>query len=342
MGIVTVGGKQYDPYFILDVTKDDSDEIILKSFRTKVKKYHPDKYTDKDKKAKYESYFKILTESFEYIKSKRNDKNNIQIQRKRKESKTSKSKPIKSKDDLDNFNKEYIEKTSNDPNSFGYGENYKKIENIEEYDNFESNYINQFGKQKFSNEKFNKIFEYNRNLFEKETNKDFENKVIHKTTDGFKSYNSNVIGNCAIVSSYNGLLITGDNFGERGVGYWGDNYSDYKMSYTSVKNPGKKVIVPKDFNVPKDVDSGVSSKKLENYTSIYKEYTYTPRESFENEKRTLYKKTYDDLIEQEASDKDMVLKYIKQYDNETINQALNNNLDKSIQYTHVLEKYIDK
>ena len=79
-----------------------------------------------------------------------------------------------------------------------------------------------------------------------------------------------------------------------------------------------------------------------NYTSIYKEYTYIPRESFENEKKTLYKKTYDDLIEQEASDKNMVLKYINQYDNQTIDQALNNNLDKSIQYTHVLKKYIDK
>lgn len=338
MDIITIGGKQYDPYFILDVTKDDSDEIILKSFRTKVKKYHPDKYTDKEKKAKYESYFKILTESFEYIKSKRNDKNNIQIQRRKKESKTTKSKPIKSKDDLDNFNKEYIEKNSDDPNSFGYGKNYKKIKNIEEYKNFKSDYVNQFGKQKFSNEKFNKIFEYNKKLSEKETKEDFENKVIHKTTDGFNSYNSNVIGNCAIVSSYNGLLITGDNFGERGVGYWGDNYSDYKMSYKSVKNPDKKIIVPKDF----DNDPDIPSKKLENYTSIYKEYTYIPRESFENEKRTLYKKTYDDLIEQEESDKNMVLKYINQYDSETIEQALNNKLDKSIQYTNVLKKYIDK
>ena len=38
MDIITVDGKKYDPYFILDVTKDDTADNITKSNRTKVKR----------------------------------------------------------------------------------------------------------------------------------------------------------------------------------------------------------------------------------------------------------------------------------------------------------------
>ena len=73
MDVITVDGKQYDPYFILDVTRDDTDKHISKSFREKVKKYNPDKYTDKEKKRKYEQYFKILSESYRYIQDRKSN-----------------------------------------------------------------------------------------------------------------------------------------------------------------------------------------------------------------------------------------------------------------------------
>ena len=44
MDVIDIDGKSYDPYFILGVTKDDSSEHITKSFRKRVKKYHPDKF----------------------------------------------------------------------------------------------------------------------------------------------------------------------------------------------------------------------------------------------------------------------------------------------------------
>ena len=68
MDVIEIDGKTYDPYFILDVTREDSSSHIVKSFREKVKKYHPDKYTDPKKKEKYEKYFKILNDNgFEQI-----------------------------------------------------------------------------------------------------------------------------------------------------------------------------------------------------------------------------------------------------------------------------------
>ena len=68
MDVIEIDGKTYDPYFILDVTREDSSSHIVKSFREKVKKYHPDKYTDPKKKEKCEFFLKkILKKSMQYI-----------------------------------------------------------------------------------------------------------------------------------------------------------------------------------------------------------------------------------------------------------------------------------
>ena len=105
MDVITINDKKYDPYFILGVTKDDSLEFIHKEYRKKVKKYHPDKYTDEKQKQKYECYFKILVESFEYIKDKRVNTHDLQINRKN-DKKDTKVKNI-NKDELKEFNKNF-------------------------------------------------------------------------------------------------------------------------------------------------------------------------------------------------------------------------------------------
>ena len=126
MEVIDINGKLYDTYFILGVTKDDSSDHITRSFRKLVKKYHPDKYTDKTDKQKYESYFKILVASFEYIKEKRSGKKSIHLIDKSKY-----KHEVKPKDcNIDSFNKDF-DNIKRDPNDYGNSEKYNRIKNKE-------------------------------------------------------------------------------------------------------------------------------------------------------------------------------------------------------------------
>ena len=352
MNVITIDNKQYDPYFILDVTKEDSLEHIKKSFRGKVKKYHPDKYTDLLKKEKYEKYFKILSESYQYIKNKRQDTSVCQ-------NKSKGGEQIKKNIDLDNFNKTF--EKSKDPNYFGYGDDYNRIERIEDYENIDVKYCNQFENRKFTTKEFNKIFEYNKNS-EDDKDKVVTKSMIHKTTDGFFGYNTSDITNCALVSSFNGLLVTGDNFGESGIGYWGNNYSDYKFSYKTSKNPNSKIIIKKDgkkkdgkkidatneddTNEDDTIETKITSEEISKYKKGYDQYKYkkgydqNTSGNFSQQENLLYKKTYEDLVKKEFEDKDMVIKYISQYSSETIDKALSGELQESRKYSSALRKYI--
>ena len=360
MDVITVDCKQYDPYFILDVTRDDSDKHISKSFREKVKKYHPDKYIDKEKKTKYEQYFKILSESYRYIQEKRTISGDLRKDYKNKKikndkvplPKTSIKGEVPSLDSKVTKNEKTTKKikTHNvNPNDFGYGDDYKRMEKIEDYEKENLNIFKQFGKKKFSLNEFNTMFDYNRR------NEDQDNitskALIHKTTDGFSGYNSADFGNSALVSSFNGLLITGDDLGERGVGYWGANYSDYKYSYKrGTKNPDRRIQVPKDYNsstLPfnikgsKNFDENID-KKYSEYKCNYKNENFKTKEriNFKTEQDIFYEKTYNKLLEKEQHDKKMVMKYIDQYDEQTIKMALTGELDKTPTYTSALKKYI--
>ena len=350
MDVITVDGKQYDPYFILDVTRDDSDKHISKSFREKVKKYHPDKYIDKEKKTKYEQYFKILSESYRYIQEKRTISGDLRKDYKSKQIKNDKVPSLDSKIHLPTMsldskvtkNKKTTKKPkTHNPNDFGYGDDYKRMEKIEDYEKENLNIFKQFGKKKFSLNEFNTMFDYNRR------NEDQDNitskALIHKTTDGFSGYNSADFGNSALVSSFNGLLITGDDLGERGVGYWGANYSDYKYSYKrGTKNPDRRIQVPKDYNSSsKKFDENID-KKYSEYKCNYNNENFKTKEriNFKTEQDIFYEKTYNKLLEKEQHDKKMVMKYIDQYDEQTIKMALTGELDKTPTYTSALKKYI--
>lgn len=322
MDVIDIDGKLYDPYFILGVTKDDSSDHITKSFRKKVKKYHPDKYTDKNDKKKYESYFKILVASFEYIKEKRTNKKSIHLIDKSKY----KHKVEPKKCDIDSFNKDF-DNIKRDPNDYGYGHNYTRLENTEEYDKLKVDLVNLFSKKKFSNKQFNKIFEWNKYKNLENDPSETSKQLIHKTTDGFSCYNSSIIdNNCSLVSSYNGLMIAGDDLGERGVGYWGNNYSDYNIVHKGVKNPVKKPKIPRKFTIDEYIEKSNSDI---NDTKIYNEDKYA-----------LDKKQYNDLLEKERLDKEMVLKYMHKYQKQIVDKALNGELDKSQSLTDVLQKYI--
>ena len=130
----------------------------------------------------------------------------------------------------------------------------------EDYDNLKVDLVNLFGKKKFSNKQFNKIFEWNKYKNSEKDQFETSKQLIHKTTDGFSSYNSGVIeNNCSLVSSYNGLMIAGDDLGERGIGYWGNNYSDYSIVHKGVRNPVKKPKIPRKFSIDEYIEN---SKKV--------------------------------------------------------------------------------
>lgn len=335
MDTINVDGKLYDPYFILGVTKEDSNDHITKAFRKKVKKYHPDKYIDKTDKKKYECYFKILVESFEYIKEKRTGKKSIHVIDKSKYKHEVKKDKEKSQTE---FNKEFDSKMKiNDPNDHGYGENYSTMKSVKDYDNLEINNVNLFGKQKFSNKKFNKMFEWHKQQHDKEKEKT-SNQLIHRTTDGFYGYNSASVDNCSLVSSYNGLMIVGDDLGEKGIGYWGDNYSDYYWAHNNVKNPSKKVRIPRHFKGEVDEEELINKNKAKDKREDMEEVFKS--KSFHDEKNLLYKKQYDELLEKERSDKELVMKYIHKYKQSITDAALNNELEQSQTYVDVLQKYI--
>lgn len=344
MEYITVGGKKYDPYFILDVTKDDTNEHISKAFRTKVKKYHPDKYTDPKKKEKYECYFKILSESFQYIKNRREQTDNLQL--KKKYYQNSKASNLNNKEynkeiDIQEFNKNFEEKskkkTKNKNNNLedSKTKDTKKNDTKKESREIDS-LFNQFSNTKFCNKKFNKMFEYVR-----DQNEDREElKIIHRTTDGFNGYNSTVVDNCALVSSYNGLLITNSEFDDSDTGYWGDKYGDYNLLYKmNAKNPNRKIKVPKDYK--SKVDQMIALRNC-NENELRNDLTNDLQNTgdFESGEKEVYKKLYNDLMEKEKYDKEIVLKYIDLYDQKTVNKALNGELECSPKYSSVLRKYL--
>jgi len=238
---ITFEGLEYDPYFILDVTPDDSDEHISQAFRKKVKRYHPDKTTNPHKKERYQIYFQIIHLSYKHIVKKR------------------RKVALETHQDAVNPNTNICE------SSFGRGYQTERMSTLDDYSK-DSNVlqqlaVNQFAKKKFSTSQFNALFSYNQQL-QKSNEPQVNEKALIKSSDGFYAYNSLQSENCANVCSYNGLMISCDNDNE--VGYWGPSYSDYKQTLLTniTKNPSKPLIIPQNFKQSSNKPSTVSSSTL--------------------------------------------------------------------------------
>ncbi len=289
---IVIDGVEYDPYYILQVTKNDTDDQISKAYRKRAKRYHPDK-APIDKLQEYSIKFKIVSEAYKYIKNKRTSCT-IRPTISQSEFDIKVGCPIKS---IDN------------PNSFGYGEQ-QRLQKIEDYDNF-SVKPNTLSNKQFDIEEFNKLFENNTN-----NNKQNDIKaIVHKTTDGFYGYNTNSAGeNHAMVHTYNGLMVTGDEYGQTGVGYWGNGYSDYRQVFNGGACEGEK-------------DSGDNGEPIE-----------CPKD-FKSQEEYLRKKTLEELVAQEEQDKAFVTKYSSQYDPKFISAAMNGELEKSTTLLDNLKDY---
>lgn len=327
METICVDNEYYDPYFILGVTGDDPMEHITKAFRRKAKKYHPDKATP-DNISKYETRFKIVIASYEYIKNKRTNQ--------LRQEKHTPEKAVKTKlnhENLAHFNTQFVD--DSEPNSFGYGEHEHYI-NPKAYENFKNEVINQFKGKKFTVEEFNRIFEYLKQ--NSAGNEETSLSLVHKSTDGFYGYNTSDTGNCSQVSSYNGLMITGDELGQQGVGYWGNNYGDYQKSFSIVKNPEQQVEIPENFKMK--TDKRVNRKELHAKIKSRGHDDVRVNQDRNKEQEALYHKTLEDLIEQERQDKAMIFKYAgSKYKREMIQQAMNGRLEQSASLLYALQEH---
>lgn len=300
METICIDGEYYDPYYILGVSVDDDLKQISLAYKTKAKKYHPDKAKTKQDSIKFQKRFKIILDSYQYIKNKR-----IEI------GKT----PILAPQKQEYANPDLFES----PTNFGYGEQ-TRYNSPEDYEKFQEKIVRQFDGKKFSIDDFNRLFEYNADRFDFTSS---EKSLIHKTTDGFYGYNTADIGDCAIVSSFNGLMITGDNFGESNIGYWSTNYSDYKRSYEGPRNPNKKVSIPRDFvrkNEFEEISTSTRMKKIEEERK--KSIKQLPCQH-------LYKRNMDELVLEQEKNKDIVLRYANQYNEHIVQAALDGRLEQS-------------
>jgi hypothetical protein len=347
MDQIIIDNVSYDPYFFIGVTPDDPLDHISKVYKRKAKLIHPDKLSKEDKKSKKKveeriKHFKILVACFEYIDSKKKSFTN---KHRRKDNDYVQTEdlnvPLKDFDNsesLDTFNDSFERLRLNNPNDFGYQVS-NRLEKKEDYENFDYKPAKIFSRN-FNSSEFNKAFEYREAQFqsEKETH-----VIIHKTSDGFNGYNSANLGNCASVSSFNGLLMVGDNFGQSGIGYNDVNYSDYKQSFEAPVNPDKKIRIPENFKgktklSTSPLSSSEMKRKLDSQMS-HRNQVLTEKGSnipnFAEQERVLLSRQKRSLREKVDQDKQFILQFQHLYNEQTVNDALNNRLLTSADYQNV-------
>ena len=64
---IYIGGIMTDPYSVLGVSRDASDEEIKKAYRTLSRKYHPDANINNPNKAQAEEMFKKVQAAYDQI-----------------------------------------------------------------------------------------------------------------------------------------------------------------------------------------------------------------------------------------------------------------------------------
>lgn len=285
---IEVDDEYYDPYHILGVTKDDSLEYVKNEYKKKAKRYHPDKAKPQDIK-KYQLRFRIIKKAYEYIKSQKQSGALGYTS-------VDKVGTVEEKMSTEGFK---IRKDTSE-----------RTKDIKEYEEFDVNIVNQFLKKKFCLKEFNKLFDYNSHIQKKES-KDNNELIKHKTTDGFFGYNSTNIDNCAIVSSYQGLLLTLDN---------DEIEESFKCRFKGATNPKEIIKVPKRFEVRKELEKPPKeSKSSESFT----------KKTFKQEEKALHDKILQDLLEKEEHDKKFIMKNSKKYSNDVIQKALRGELEMS-------------
>ena len=238
---------EVDPYYILGVSRTDTMEHITREYKKRARKVHPDKirgtFEEKEDAARQ---FKLVTDAYETIVSSHKRVNTVGMGLKQQFTEQF-SEPVEQTNfacaDLDKFNRDFSGKRANNPNDFGYG-NYDRLGQGKSEDDFKGRIAEYTSFQhtptkvlpnEFDPREFNRLFEFNNDKVETS----LERGLIYQTSDGFTPFNCGG-DNLAAVSSYNGLMVSGDNFGESNKGYDTGMFADYKHSHNSAKNPESK------------------------------------------------------------------------------------------------------
>lgn len=306
--LICIDDKYYDPYFILQVSKKDVKKkefkkTLIKNYKKYILKYHPDKCKDKSNK------FLIIQKSYDYILE------NIRYA----QTNTTHSVFNASKELEEDF------KDINNDKNIEIKKAYEKIKPKKE-ENIEINSyanalvdtsiktVNQFAKRKFTNEEFNKIFEY---VKEKNNEKTI---IVEETIDGFNGYNQDTL--FPSVSSFNGLMITQDNIYENG-------YDEVSILFNNSKNP-QNIITKDEYN---------KKKKLEICKKNDYRGEYSPG-NYKQEEKKLYDTIYNKLKKKEEDDKNKILKNAsKFYDSVYIEDCINNKLESSTTFLSQFDKH---
>ena len=340
--VIKVDENLYDPYFILGVSVTDTEEHINKAFKILAKKWHPDKNQHKSKNdlKNIKEMYNIIVESYNYII---NQKTHFIINNKKNREEINIPKtqnlPIKSLDnssELNNFNAEFEKLKVTTPNDFGY--QVERIQNLSEYENFEHKPYQLFDNKNFNPNEFNKMFEYNQEKYQK--NDSQELGLYYKTTDGFTAYNSGDVGNAANVSSYNGVMIVGDMYGQTGVGYYDAMYSDYKQTFDGAKNPNNMINIPDTYQSSIKIDDKLNETQSRKQIELQlkaRQNIISPSSnsrSFKEEEQILLRKQDEQILQKIEKDKKLILQYSNMYDKDTIEAAFNGQLITNSDYVN--------
>lgn len=336
---------EVDPYYILGVSRGDDIKHITKEFKKRIHKVHPDKVRGSQEDKEIASrQFKIFLDAYETILSL-DTKEKEQVGRGLRgnfEDYTVSQQQVQqvkfSECDLDKFNRDYLTKRPHAPNDFGYGEQTRLGQNLKEddfkgkmaeYNSFNYQPTNVIG-DKFDHREFNRIFEHNNSNVSQEESRG----LIHKTTDGFVPFNCGDNG-IASVSSYNGLMIVGDNFGESKVGYDTSMYGDYRHSFNTAMNPESRE-TPSDFRTSMeryDVDSRSLEKQMQERETEFERMMNTKHaKSFHEQEQELEIRQANELKNKIQYDTKFIEQYISHYPPETVEAARRGELDVSSDY----------
>ena len=340
----------YNAYFILGVTSDDTITHINKEFKKIAKILHPDKMSIQDrndpkKLAKRTKQFKVLSDCFSFISNKKQSYNyknrntpievinNTQVIQQE----------FSNNNILDTFNDEFSRLKVQTPNDFGYttermselsSTNFDKVKSQYQSETFKPVQLYSVDNKKFDQKDFNKTFEYHQSQYDNQA----ETTLIHKTSDGFNAYNSGFLSGsgdlgCASVTSFNGVMIVGDNFGKYGIGFNDTNFSDYKMSFQTQKNPESKISVPNNFKQKINKDTPLTQKEIDSQIRLRKNInldnnTGPNKNNYKQQEELLFQNQYNDYIKNKNSpeDREFVLKYQHMFDKQTIQDAINKKL----------------